>query len=232
MKKLAIFVEGQTEQLFVCKLLKEIAGNKLSLEVRKAAGGCRIPRIAVIEIQDPITSDTKFYVLIHNSSNDDRVTSDIRDQHSSLQSNGYEMIIGLRDVYPKSYADIPLMEMGSRFAFRGFTIPAQVVLAIMEIESWFLAEWNHFAKVSPILTPEEISRDLGFNPKIDNMELRSHPAEDLDNIYKIANLRYKKTENQVHRIISNLDYEFLYLNLINRVTSLGKFVGLIDAFLT
>jgi len=33
-KKLAIFVEGQTEQIFVEKLLKEIAGrNRIAIEV-------------------------------------------------------------------------------------------------------------------------------------------------------------------------------------------------------
>ena len=233
MKKMAIFVEGQTEQLFVCDLLKRIAGTKLlSLEVREVSGGKQSPRIASITIQDPITIDTRFHVLIYNSNNDERVVSDILYQHSSLQVNGFEMIIGLRDVYPNPPTNIPSMERGSKFALRGVTMPNQVILAIMEVEAWFLAEWNHFTKLNPTLTPEMIQLGLGFDPKVDDMELRPHPAEDLANIYQLVGLNYKKSRNHVNRVISNLDYEFLYIELSKRVTSLGKFIRLVDAFLT
>ena len=40
MKKLAVFVEGQTEQLFVERLLEEAAGKKqICIEKRQAFGG-------------------------------------------------------------------------------------------------------------------------------------------------------------------------------------------------
>ncbi|MBO1063707.1 MULTISPECIES: DUF4276 family protein [Nostocales] len=39
MKKLAIFVEGKTEQIFVAKLLREIAGKfQISIEIKSRQG--------------------------------------------------------------------------------------------------------------------------------------------------------------------------------------------------
>ena len=56
-----------------------------------------------------------YYVLICNSSNDDRVLSDIRDLYPTLTAQGFREIIGIRDVYPQPYADIPAIR--SDFAF-------------------------------------------------------------------------------------------------------------------
>jgi hypothetical protein len=45
MNKLAIFVEGQTEQLFVEKLILEVAGeNNVRIEKRKVTGGTTCKR--------------------------------------------------------------------------------------------------------------------------------------------------------------------------------------------
>ena len=46
MKKLAVFVEGYTELLFIEKLILEIAGSHdIRIEQRKICGGRRVPRI-------------------------------------------------------------------------------------------------------------------------------------------------------------------------------------------
>jgi hypothetical protein len=42
---------------------------------------------------------------------------------------------------------------------------------------------------------------------------------------------YRKKENQVNRVVSNLDYEFLYLELAAIVPSLGKFISHINDFM-
>ncbi|MTJ14217.1 hypothetical protein FJR11_16855 [Anabaena sp. UHCC 0187] len=103
MKKLAIFVEGQTEQIFVEKLLKEIAGrNNISIEVR-SINGKQGNRITTVIASDPLISTTKFHVLVYNSGSDNNVVSDMRDMYNSLSASGYERIIGLIGSWKMAY---------------------------------------------------------------------------------------------------------------------------------
>ena len=78
MKKLAIFVEGKTEQIFVNKLLREIAGTiNISIEIQSQEGR----KFVEVIMKDIETSATKFFVLIYNSGGDRRVASDIKKQY-------------------------------------------------------------------------------------------------------------------------------------------------------
>jgi hypothetical protein len=232
-KRLAIFVEGQTEKIFVRKLLEEIAGkNNIAIEDRDLKLGNKVSRITELRMIDRVTDLTKYYVLIYNSGTDNRVGSDIREQYNSLVSSGYEKIIGLRDLFPDFTIDQKNeARRGLQYALPKGTIPAHIVLAIMEVEAWFLAEWNHFLKVDARLTTDLIKENLGFDPAIDDMEARSHPAEDLHHIYQLVGRAYRKQKNQVDTVVTNLDYEFLYLKLVSIVPSLGEFIGYIDEFM-
>ena len=232
MRRLAIFVEGQTEKIFVRKLLEEIAGkNNFAIEDRDLSLGNKVARITVLRMSDLVTNQTKYYVLIYNSGNDSRVASDIRDQYQSLVSSGYEKIIGLRDLYPIPISDKTTLESALQKVLPSGKIPVYIVLAIMEVEAWFLAEWNHFLKVDARLTTDFIKQNLEFNPAIDDMESRSHPAEDLHQIYQLIGRAYRKQKNQVDTVVINLDYELLYLKLVDRVPSLGEFILYIDGFM-
>ena len=93
MKKLAIFVEGQTEKIFVRKLLEEIAGkHNIAIENRGYSLGNKVTGITLLVMNDLVTNQTKYYVLIYNSGNDSRVASDVRDQYQKLVSSGYDQI--------------------------------------------------------------------------------------------------------------------------------------------
>ena len=187
MKRLAIFVEGQTEKIFVRKLLEEIAGkNNIAIEDRDLKLGNKVSRIIELRMIDRVTDLTKYYVLIYNSGTDNRVGSDIREQYNNLVIAGYEKIIGLRDLFPDFTIDqINEAKRGLQSVLPKGKIPAHIVLAVMEVEAWFLAEWNHFLKVDARLTTDFIKDNLGFDPAIDDMESRSHPAEDLHQIYQL-----------------------------------------------
>jgi len=227
-KKLAIFVEGKTEQIFVAKLLKEIAGKfKISIEI-KSRQGINFDKVIM---KDPVTSITRFYVLIYNSCCDESVVSDIKEQYNLLAEDGYDRVIGLRDVYPISISDKSKLQRGLNYALPVGTIPINIVLAVMEVESWFLAEYNHFLKIDPCLTPEKIQAMFGFNPRTDDMEQRPHPTDDMEQIYNYVHKGYNKSEKQLNRLASNLDYEFLYMHLANTIPSLGEFMGYIDKFM-
>src|SRR4028119_235221 len=98
-KKIACFVEGQTEQIFVERLFQEIAGyKKISLETYKFQGGKANRIIQPLKLST--IKNAPFFVLLYDCGNDAHVVSDIRKQHQSLIKNGYEKILGLRDLYP------------------------------------------------------------------------------------------------------------------------------------
>ena len=102
MNRLAIFVEGLTEQEFVAKLVVEIAGAKnVRVEKRKASGGggtSKRKHVRVEAVSD--TSGEVFYVLIVDCGADNRVKSDVRDNYEGLAAMGYKGIVAVRDVYP------------------------------------------------------------------------------------------------------------------------------------
>jgi hypothetical protein len=227
-KKLAIFVEGKTEQIFVNKLLREIAGTiNISIEIQSQEGR----KFVEVIMKDIETSATKFFVLIYNSGSDIRVASDMKKQYKKLTESGYERIIGLRDIYPRSIIQKSKLQSELENVLPKGSIPINIVIAVMEVEAWFLAEYNHFLKIDPRLTPEQIQAMFGFNPQTDDMEQRPHPADDMKQIYNYVGKGYHKSEKQLNGLASHLDYEFIYMHLINSVPSLGEFVGYIDKFM-
>ena len=232
-KKIACFVEGQTEQIFVERLFQEIAGyKKISIETFKFQGG-KDNRI-IQSLKPSIVKDAPFFVLLYNCDCDSQVLSDIRKQQESLTNSGYEKILGLRDLYPQPLEKKQEIEKG----IRGFLkllqnkgIPISMNLAVMEIEAWFLAEWNYLAKIDKRLTCDFILQKCGLDLRIIDTEQRAHPSQDLDEIYRLVSRNYDKSEKTSQEIINNLDYEFLYLHLVNRVNQLKKFIDEIDSFL-
>ena len=232
-KKIACFVEGQTEQIFVERLFQEIAGyKKISIETFKFQG--RKDNRRIQSLQQSIKKDAPFFVLLYNCDCDSQVLSDIRKEHDRLTNSGYEKIIGLRDLYPQPLEKKQEIEKG----IRGFLKPLQkigvpiyVVLAVMEVEAWFLAEWNYLAKIDNRLTCDFILQKCGLDLRILDPEQRAHPSQDLDEIYRLVSRNYDKSEKASQEIINNLDYELLYLHLVNSVKQLKRFIDEIDSFL-
>ena len=234
MKRLAVFVEGQTEQTFVAKLLLEVAGAKrLHIEKRKAYGGHVQKRhMYLIEASRP-SADQKYYALIVDCGADNRVASDIREQYSSLVARGYTDIVGIRDVYPEvSRQNIPKLRRGMQYAVKTTPVNPLFVLAVMEIEAWFIAEYTHFPRIDSSLTCQVISQRTGFDPATADSQSLAEPAADLDRIYSIAGLHYHKTRTDVQRTVNALDYGRCYLEMPQRIPDLQALVRLIDAFLS
>lgn len=234
MKKLAVFVEGQTEQIFIEKLLVEAAGKKnIAIEKRQALGGQSAKRkLKLIEASKP-DSGHKYFAQIIDCGSDNRVKSDIRDRYDGLVAQGFETIVGVRDVYPDiTHADIPSLRSGLRLHLKTKPVEVKFVLGVMEIETWFIAEHTHLQKLHSSLTPGLIKSRLGFDPSTDDIQLRPHPAEDLNNIYQIAGLRYAKDKNTVQRTLSVLDFDRIYFELPSALPDLKTLVDTINNFLT
>lgn len=233
MKKLAVFVEGQTEQLFVAAILRQIAGDKnIAIEVQKAGRsktGRRIFRVTTAA--SPITHE-RYFVLIRDCGGDQSVKSDIIDACPSLAKQNYNQILGLRDVYPLTHSDIPALKKYLTYGVPTKYFPIAIMLAIMEIEAWFLAELDHYQRIHKDLTLANVIAGVGFDPGSDDVELRPHPAEDLKNIYQLVGRNYTKAHSNTLRTVRALDYESLYFSLRTKVPSLGLFIDQIDTFLS
>ena len=99
MIKIAIFAEGQTEQVFIRYLLSEIIGySHLSFNCQKLYGNC------VQDVPYQYTNkNAKFHFLIINACGDEKVLSAIVERIDKLRTLGYEKFIGIRDMYCDTY---------------------------------------------------------------------------------------------------------------------------------
>lgn len=234
MSKLAVFVEGQTEQLFVQRLVQEVAGHhNVAIEMGKASFGGRsgLPR-RFIRLEPSDARDKQFFVLIVDSATDNRVASDIREQYETLVKAGYSRVLGLRDVYPQSRSEIPLIRRAVDRWLPTGSVPVDIVLAIMEIEAWFLAEYTHFEQLYAGITLEKVNKAIGDDAQTLDVENIEHPSETLNTVYQLVGRVYRKKKDQVSDLVDALDYVRLYLELPERVSALKCLCDHLDLFLS
>ena len=226
MHKIAFFVEGQTEAIFTKKLIEEIAGqNNVYIETVNATRTFSFSKIVEPE------SGEEFFILIVNCSGDDAVKQKIKDNEKKLGESGYIKIIGLRDLYPEAKDNLQLVS-DNLYVGLDEVIPIRIVVAVMEIEAWFIQETKHFTYLNPVLTPQKIREVTGFNPLIDDASDVNHPSSLLNSIYQVVGLSYTKKAFHVQMTTDYLDYEELYLNIRHKLNELDQYIGEIDNFIT
>ncbi len=235
MKRLAIFVEGQTEQIFVNRLLVEIAGKRglqiVNQKSSKSKNGNRtFTTISTFSAKNTDT-EQQYYILIRDCGGDNLVKSDILESYESLSRTGYEKIIGIRDVYPVSIHEIEKLVRGMRYGVPTGGIPIRILLAIMEVESWFISDNDHFSRLDISLSKDYIEKNINVDISPELVQLIDEPAKCLDYIYSLAGYRYNKKRSNVQRTVDLLDYAELYINLPNQVSSLKSLIDEIDSFL-
>jgi hypothetical protein len=234
MKKLVVFVEGQTEQLFIERFITEIVGaNGIVIKKRKLTGGSRSKPQWVRLWTSASGPGRDYFILIIDCTGYTRVNSDIRDNYDSLVSEGYSAIIGIRDVYPEfNHVDISKLRLGLNYRLKTRPVQVVFVLGVMEIETWFICEHTHFGRVDSKLTVTRIKGSLGFDPSVDDIQLRPIPSNDLDAIYQLVGQQYQKDYGSMQVLLNRLDYTSLYCHVRNRLPDLGALIESIDTFLT
>jgi hypothetical protein len=230
MNRLGIFVEGETEQLFVEKLTRELAGSRrLYIELTRARGGVSTRRrTAFVKDGDKLVG-IDYYVLIVDCGGDGGVKSRLVEDYQNLVRKGYQALIALRDV-PRDRAKLARFQAEWPRGIPTDPIAVVCVLAIMEIEAWFLAEHTHFRHINEKLTAELVLERLGFDTTGPNMRGRDRPAQDLDNAYQLVDERYQKGR-AAQRTIHCLDFERLVCELAPEEPELQRLIDAIDAFL-
>jgi hypothetical protein len=232
MERMCFFVEGQTERIFVERLVREMAGQRnVHIDAVQAFGGGKLlPRIwEEIHATRP-DPQTEYYVLINECMQDSRVLTDIRDQYPSLSAQQFSPIVGIRDVYPLDFKDIPTIRADfTRFVPSG-PVVFELILGIMEIEAWFIAEHTHFARMHANLTHPTICGKLGYDPSTHDVTTIAHPCSDLRAVYGLVGLGYGKSRRHVERTVNELFYEQIYVSVKPRIADLNRLIDIIDAF--
>lgn len=221
MKKIAIFVEGWTEFIFVARLLEEMQGfGKVHLELKTQHGGL----FHDYRSQGVPDEFAEFWVLLVNCCCDGKVKPAILERRDLLINSGYELVIGLQDLHPKPFVDWQRVEDGLNSGLADHALKVRISLEVMEAEAWFLNESTHFEKLDPSLTIQRIAESTGFNPASDIAESGVPlPAKMLERIYRLAELRYDKKQAEIHRTVAALDFSEIYLTVRSMSKSLDRF---------
>ena len=233
MKKLAFFLEGQTEELFVQSLV-EFFANECNVQIKSKRGhlGRKYARIFMEIDATKVGTGEDYFVLITDCGSDGRVASDIRDNFQGLVRESYTLIIGLRDVRPDfSREEIGKLRGGLKSAVTSLAgIPIEFYLAVMEIEAWFLAENTHFERINPAMTKEKINDELGYFPDNKNVENRDNPSDDLSQIYNIVGRHYDKSRAVVKETVDQLNFDDIVKIHSAEIQDLGGLIKNVSKF--
>ncbi|MGL5701994.1 MAG: DUF4276 family protein [Cetobacterium sp.] len=232
-KKMCIFVEGQTEQIFIKKLLEEIISLKnLTVILSTARGGQRTGRISTLD--ENIKSKKRYFVQIVDSGNESSVLTDILENEEKLRNANFIKILGIRDLYPKGMPDYERLCNGVNKVIRNLNTDIKVHIVIKEIETWFLKEYTHLERLDTRLTLEHL-KSLNFNldkDMLESDEKYNHPAGVLNKIYESISKNYSKKKHRIERLVSELDYAKIYLELRKELRSLDELLVELDMFFT
>lgn len=228
MIKIAIFVEGYTELELIQRIINYICADKgLIVEIKEQKSKI----LHNVSIQTSPKSDISHYILLVNCCTDTQVKSQIISQYISLQNSGYSRVIGLRDVYPMNHTHIPKMQSMLAKGIQIQSMPVDIILAILEIETWFIGELSHFARLTPPVSSDDVSsvlNQLGINLSSQSVDNIDHPAQTLDSIYQKSGLRYKKKMPQISRTVNALCMKSLFTNTRALSPSLDKLLSCIE----
>ena len=232
MRKLAIFVEGLTEQILVRHLLQAVLDrNRIAIQTVKITGGHNVRMSFTVMRAAHVERRTDYYIMVYDCGGETNVKGYLMAHREKLVRSGYTAIMGLRDVYPNFQRDeVPKLLRGLNHRLPQKKAATHIYLAVMETEAWFLGEYRHLKKVSGKLTPDFIEKHLGFNPRTENMEDRDRPAADMKAAYQLAGHDYTKKRDRLNAVVSKLDFNHFTHRLAQKMPSLGTFVEGLEHF--
>ena len=233
--KYAVYVEGRSELLLVADVLQKYSDYDPSL------CGFRCYNLKADDLSkmnNPIQGDenSSVYYQIINVNNDNFVISKLNKDIPGLQRQGFNVIIGLKDVFGKSYevltAGHPVVDRSKieqlyehqSGILKAHECDCRLHFAIMEYEAWMLALIENYVKnkgqnLLDLYTKFGINED--FDPEVDIY----HPYPLVQKIFKACGSDYHKHDNDCLSFLSTLtkgDYENLRYS--GRCASFRKFL--------
>lgn len=229
MKKLAVFVEGQTEQIFFQRFITEMAGsNNVSLSLQSFSSN----RIISLVGASSEPAATKYFVLIYDCQCDKKVKSTILANRESLIKSGFSQVLGLFDLYPTDLSELPKVKLGLYKYVPTAGIDIKLHLAIAEVEAWFLQDASHYVKIHPLLSNEKVVEASGFDPLVDSAEVLAAPAKVLKSIYQSVGYGYDKSRRHVQRTVDSLDFDSMCIQAAPLIPSFAALCSDVEEFLS
>ena len=214
-RKLAVFVEGQTELVFVREFLKQWYGYDVN------AVGFDCYNLFAKEFCDAEykygSEDSDNYFMIVNVGNDNSVLSSIIGRLKFLRNKGFQLVVGLRDMYSSQYIkDAQKYEIVDEVSQRHVESVKEVLrdiedgvfvdfhFAIMEVEAWFMGMDGFMERLDGRLTQDFVSQNLNISLDDDPEKTVFHPAAELGKIYALVGKQYDKHKSDISSIMSLL----------------------------
>ncbi len=224
-RRLAVFVEGQTELVFVREFLRQWYRFDVNV-IGFSCYNLQNNEFRDSEYQYGSEESENYYMLV-NVGNDNSVLSKILSRLTFLVSQGYQLVLGLRDMYSRQY----IQDAGGHVinesvnqkhieAVRDVltvTVHGECVdfhFAIMEVEAWLLGMYDYLLFIDKRLTKDNIRESLGIDLDEDPEKTIVHPAIELGKIYHLAEKQYDKHRSDISAIMSFLTNED-FVGLIN-----------------
>ncbi len=238
MRKVAIFVEGQTEQIFVREcLLRLWEYQNVQLECRTLFTDHQY-NYAEYDFPNP---DAGFHFEIINVGNDNAVLPRILRREQYLWNQGFELILGLRDMYSRDYRELNENSPGkiNTELIQKFTQgaahtvnqkssrPDRIIIhfAIMEVEAWFLGMYQYLERHHEALNASHIQQKTSLD--LNNCDPETefyHPTATLDSIYRLVGETYGKSRGEIEAIMTHLHKgDLLALAASEKCTSFTRF---------
>lgn len=227
-RKIAVFVEGQAELIFVSDFLlkwynydsEEIGFQCITPQGTKLFHG---------GYTEYGSLESTHYYIIRNIGNDESVISRMKEDAENLVSKGYDIILGLRDMYSKDYNSKvktlpkrvdPILNQSyidgakSILAAHPKASILKIHYAIMEVEAWFLGMPQSLLGLNKVFSQTFIKQnstkiDLDLDPETTIF----HPAEAIADLGRQAGvLPYDKHDYEIINMCKCLkrsDYESL-----------------------
>lgn len=233
MIKTVFVVEGQTERIFVEKFIEVVAGTlAYSVTSDEHHGDSRIQ---VFSRSNVPVGQADYVISIIDVGNDDKVRSYVDDENIEVFiKKGFQSVYGLRDKYTGSGREVNLnFNISKDKELRDkWGLNIEVVVAVQEVEAWFLSVPEFFTAYDNSLLVRKINSILGYDISTVQIELIKHPAQEINKVLTTVGKKYKKKERDTHKIAHNLNYQTLYLEKSHVIPALGRFCALLDSSLS
>lgn len=221
--KVAIYVEGITEVGFVYRLI----GEKHQWDWTAFRMECLHldPEKAGDDLSDYGDENSEDNYLIFDSCSHDAVSSDILSRFESHRINGFNRVVGLRDIYSDRYFELYgrttdrqsvekfIHDMQDTLREKDPDGFIQLRFAIMETEAWLLAMSDVFSRIDPQIDAQWLMDKACIDVTKDPEDSMVHPFNKLEEIYKSISRTYSKHWKEIKEIIFKLtwdDFDNLY----------------------
>lgn len=233
--KYAVYVEGKSEMLFVADILGKYSSyNPTTIGFKcinlNSDSFKYVPHI----VQGDENTSHDYYQIV-NVNNDNLVVSKLKRDIPKLISQGFDIIIGLRDVYGELYNkncsrqhevdnDLILRMHRAQFGqIKYGNADTRLHFAVMEYEAWMMALLHKYIK-NKGQDPVNVFTAAGVDYNSD-FEQIYHPNKQVCDIFKVMGSNYNKHEKDHLAFLNCLewkDYEELLKS--NRCASFRSFV--------